>query len=1026
MKVGNGPRIQRLIPGAIALAILATLAFSSIGAMGWNLVAEYDFTGTDGTPPSSDEWDVDLKDARNSIVYDNNRFRYNAVTTHWMRAISKWTWEANNFTMLLDWYPDTGSNGPLIIGTRTNESGTQRPISYVCYAPGYGWHTYRFPGGNSRLDTSGTNNLQVDRWYTVNITFRGARFNASVTQHGTGTVMWSRNLLLSDPHAGENMVYLGVSGATIYYDNLRIYDLDKPPNVAPEWKTIPHFQAVEDIPLTIDFSPYVMDTDGPLDILSISSTSPFYMNSSGFNVTFQFPNGVANATVPLVLSDQWDQATADVNFTIEPVNDPPEAFLPELLEARENIPLVFNATAYVSDIDNATEDLWLISDDPFVTTEGLILTATFPEALTEYEVLMGLTDGLEVTNFLLRFTIESVNDPPVIAPLGTFVAIEDQVSIFNLTPFLSDVDTPVEDLSVIVRSARCTVHGQELHFHNAKGGFNETLLVQVTDGWSMVEAYLEVVVEERNDPPFVYTTEPQQFTEDIETTIDMAEYISDEDTEIEDLTLTCKHPAVVSIDGLTITFNFTTWRPEHEIYYNVTDGYLITEGHFLVQVLSVNDAPRIHAIGDQEPPIVLKLDEGTSTEHQVWVVDEDDTNFKYLLSTSWAGATLGPYGMLVLDALQGDVGEYTATISVEDPEEARTELTFTILVLNLNDPPTPPVIMRPTNHTIVERGTNVTFAVSVTDPDEMYGQVLTVTWTSDISGVIGARTTAEGLEFTRNDLAAGVHRITVQVSDGEHVEERWFVLEVIEPYVSPYPAEDPSFLETSSGLGLMLLVVLAVIIIALLMVIRSRSSVEGPKVRTHIEEPEVTAEVEARKDLAALGAEIGAMADQLEATRAAEALPMYGPEPPTPTPAALDMEDVAAPTAEDYADRQHAIQVREVMKVLTQLPRGMPNTLWGKDMSLLAREIVDGPKRTAPDGTELVQVDGRWYKSDHTNVGTFLSEWKEKEKAPPGPSMDDKVLRDKLDKLDKLEERLLDGDISEETYERLRKKFEGS
>ena len=797
----------------------------------------------------------------------------------------------------------------------------------------------------------------------------------------------------------------------------------------PTWFSVPVIEAVEDVPLKVDFSVYVRDPDTEMSELEITAVSPYVSAFNGLEVTFEFPDGVTSATITLYLSDGGFKVLKRVNFVVEPVNDPPKAFLPEVLDVKEDIPLIFDATAYVSDIDNATEDLWLMSNDPFVTTEGLILTATLPDGLVEYEVQMGLTDGLLVTNFFLTFTIEPVNDPPVIAPLGTFVAIEDQVSIFNLTPFLSDVDTPVEDLSVIVRSARCTVHGQDLHFHNAKGGFNETLLVQVTDGWSMVEAYLEVVVEERNDPPFVYTTEPQQFTEDTQTTIDMAEYVTDEDTEIEDLTLTCKHPAVVSIHGLTITFNFTTWRPEHEVYYNVTDGYLITEGHFLVQVLSVNDAPRIHAIGDQEPPIVFELDEGASTEHQVWVVDEDDTNFKYLLSTQWAGATLGPNGMLVLDALQGDVGEYLATIMVEDPEGAQGELTIIIMVRNLNDGPTLPVIMKPANHTIVERGTNVTFAVSVTDPDEMYGQVLMVTWTSDISGIIGARTTEEGLEFSRSDLVAGVHRITVQVSDGEYVEESWFVLEVIEPYVSPHTGGDPSFLQTTSGIGLILLVVLALIIIALLLVIRSRSDEERPKVRTYIEHPEATAEGEARKDLAALGAEIGAMADQLEATRAAEGLPMYGPEPPPPSPAALDLEDVAAPTAEDYAERQHAIQVREVMKVLTQLPRGMPTTLWGKDMSLLAREIVDGPKRTAPDGTELVQIDSRWYNSDHTNVGTFLSEWKEekkekkKEKTPPRPSADDKALRDKLDKL---EERLLDGDISEETYERLRKKFEGS
>jgi hypothetical protein len=98
----------------------------------------------------------------------------------------------------------------------------------------------------------------------------------------------------------------------------------------------------------------------------------------------------------------------------------------------------------------------------------------------------------------------------------------------------------------------------------------------------------------------------------------------------------------------------------------------------------------------------------------------------------------------------------------------------------------------------------------------------------------------------------------------------------------------------------------------------------------------------------------------------------------------------------------------------------MPTHLWGKDLAILAKEIVDGPKRTAPDGTELVEVDGRWYTSDHTRIGSFLQEWIDKEEVPPkGPSTDEGE-----SKLDQLESRLLEGKISEETYERLRKKYE--
>ena len=124
------------------------------------------------------------------------------------------------------------------------------------------------------------------------------------------------------------------------------------------------------------------------------------------------------------------------------------------------------------------------------------------------------------------------------------------------------------------------------------------------------------------------------------------------------------------------------------------------------------------------------------------------------------------------------------------------------------------------------------------------------------------------------------------------------------------------------------------------------------------------------------------------------------------------------PSAEVLAEREHAKEVREVMKILTQLPRGLPTAFWSWDLSALAKEIVDGEHKTAPDGTPLVFISGKWYVADVNNVGTFLQWWKDEAEKPSALDDDDRAK-----KLDLLEERLLDGKISEETYDRLRKKY---
>jgi len=139
-----------------------------------------------------------------------------------------------------------------------------------------------------------------------------------------------------------------------------------------------------------------------------------------------------------------------------------------------------------------------------------------------------------------------------------------------------------------------------------------------------------------------------------------------------------------------------------------------------------------------------------------------------------------------------------------------------------------------------------------------------------------------------------------------------------------------------------------------------------------------------------------------------------------------ELEEISVPPAAqrveysegELAERAHTTEVREVMKVLTQLPRGLPTSLGSWDLTSLASAIVDGERKTAPDGTELVKISNKWYDADYKNPGTFLKERKE------GPDRETDPGIDKARKLDLLEERLMEGKISEETYNKLRIKYE--
>jgi hypothetical protein len=806
--------------------------------------------------------------------------------------------------------------------------------------------------------------------------------------------------------------------------NFTINNTNKP----PVWGLLPVLEAIEDVPFTYDFSLNISDIDDPLHNLTLSGSSPYITNIEGFNVTFLFPNGMTQATIPLVIRDPWRSNATEVRFIIHPVNDPPTHSIPLDHFAEEDIPLVIDVTPWVSDIDNPLTELLLEVDDPFAQVNGLELTVTFPNGILVYELWINVSDGQARALARLTFTIMPINDPPAIHGLGNFTAIEDQVSVLNLTPYLNDVDNPVEDLSVLARSDNCTVDGQELRFFYSLGDVEETVTIEVNDGRAITRTQLHVQVEERNDAPIVHTVSPEGFKEDWPEAVDLSPYIEDEDSPLDELTITCAHPSVVDISGFNITFLFTEWMPEHEVEFSVSDGYLSATGSFLVQVQAVNDRPKIIGIGELRPPLSILMKEGTELWFTILVEDEDNTDFYYSVDTLWEGVEVFPNGTLHVKAEKGEIGSYTTLLRVDDRNGGFASLPIDIEVVDVNDPPSTPLILRPVNHTIVEEGTNVTFAIDTTDPDLIHGQLITVFWTSNLTGVIMTLTSDEDLEFTTDDLPAGVHRITITVTDGEFQRVSWLELTVIEKPVPPEPRDDANFLSEPTGIATIIIaVVLATLVVAFFIVATRRrkeaetpTTTEAPSPLARDDAPPTTIEVTDAHDIG-LSSLIPAHTEKLDVEIAEVPeieVPAVEEEAPEFEPVEVEPE---LPSEAELQARAHSARVRDVMRVLTQLPRGLPTTLWGKDMSRLAKEIVDGPKRTTDDGTLLVEIDGHWYTADHKNIGRFLREWREDE-TREGPI---DSAQDRARKLEQLDERLLEGKISEETYERLRKKYEG-
>ena len=984
------------------------------------IIEQDDFTGTDGDAPDPTIWTEVGMDTGDFNRIESNTLRVKQATG-WGGVEQKNNFTTNNFTVLVDWKPRSTSGRMFTLTVATKVGADMKLRIALDYDHFWGWHINYVRGGTQDTYVSSQNNARTDTWFTINITVWNDKANFTVKDRGTGAVKFSRTGWSFDGLNGENLLKWPIN-SDAYYDNYRLIDLSMPPNEPPEWGFIDELTAVEDIPVTYNFSANVSDPDHDILDLRIHTVSQYVVWTRGLEVRFLFPNGVTEPVVWLVLTDGWDEVVKGVVFNVTPVNDPPEQDIPEQMLAREDTPLFVDLAPNVWDVDDDLTDLYIVVDSPYVVAGRLNLTVTFPEGVLEYELAFNLTDGELSVPVTITFVVAAVDDPPVVTPLGEFEAIEDETSVFNISSHLSDVDTPIEDLSLLVRSSNCTVVGHELHLLYTLGGVTEEILVQVTDGTTMVDAYLTVTVSPRNDAPVAHTVSPKLAEEDEPKTVDVWPYVEDEDTPKDQLMISCDHPACMDVSGFNITLLYPTWMPEHQVNYTVSDGFLTAQGHFLVQVQEVNDAPVVVGIGDLHTPVKVMMDEGTELWFEVLVEDEDDTSFAYSAASEWNGVTLFANGSLRIIADLGDIGDFAATLTVDDGHGGKDTLDIAITVRNVNDPPHAPSILEPRNHTIVEEGTNLTFSVDLFDPDMELGQVLTVTWVSNVSGLLNTRTSEEELTFVTDALPVGEHRITVTVSDGEYEATAWSKVTITERYVPPPPPEpEPNLLTEPVGILSILIIVILVVIVVLWLVMRGRSRQQTAPPPQYMAPPPTTVEVEEEgpeePSLESLAEELGRMTTDLERQRAIEK--SRAPPPPVLETAAVpDLEMMGEVSENERADRLHATRVREVGKALTQLPRGLPTTLSSKDLSQLAREIVDGPKRTAPDGTPLVQVDGRWFSADHTNVGTFLQE--HREDAGPGVAVSERAKR-----LEQLETRLLEGKISEETYERLRKKYEG-
>jgi len=386
----------------------------------------------------------------------------------------------------------------------------------------------------------------------------------------------------------------------------------------------------------------------------------------------------------------------------------------------------------------------------------------------------------------LTIEIESVNDPPQIRMVDKAFVLNDEVGLsatedvwYNFTLEFEDIDSlaPKYTTNILDVYPELTV-GKTYSFDEDTGEIN------FVPGNDMTGERTFTITIDDNDPisSLAHTVTVRM---NIENMNDPPEWQSPPST-------------INAIQGQTTDLKLSSYVWDQDWDVALKDLEDPDMGDFMVTLDFSSDI-------DEIVPGVVDF-------NQLLVID--DSGKKYDVT-------------FALQPTNSMVGEYDIKFIVRDPDRAKAETAMKLYIENVNDPPTNVIITEPVNNTQVTPGTNITLKASADDLDIIHGDILTYSWSSNISGDLGT-----GEELSDVSLPEGVHMITLTVTDSAMVSVQKVVVVTVASSVLPGGTDGDGTDGTgdsddttdtggksSGGINLFLILVIIIVIIVVVVIV---------------------------------------------------------------------------------------------------------------------------------------------------------------------------------------------------------------
>jgi hypothetical protein len=274
-----------------------------------------------------------------------------------------------------------------------------------------------------------------------------------------------------------------------------------PVNDVPALSGVPNLIVDQGQDYVLDLTPYINDPDTPFSALKVT-VSTQYATVKGLTVTFKYPT-ITIEYVRISVKDAEGGTAQDILVSVQAGHYPPKPKgLPEYFNATEDVEEEFDLAPYIDNGDlNMSSVILSSTAKEIVMINGTKITVLFPNGELWRTIPITMANPNGNKTYQLKFYVLPVNDAPVLADLPPISVTEELDYVLDLTPYVSDIDNTLAQLTVTTNRTDIKVEGMLLIINIKDSGNLVTVSVTVTDGFQTVTKTLRITVININDQP---------------------------------------------------------------------------------------------------------------------------------------------------------------------------------------------------------------------------------------------------------------------------------------------------------------------------------------------------------------------------------------------------------------------------------------------------------------------------------------------------------------------------------------------